>query len=67
MTPQRQQEIAFMILKQRFRDQGIDISSSLPREIGNQAKKIDIETEEAMEFAEITIRELVDEVLTPKS
>ncbi|MEX2515021.1 MAG: hypothetical protein WD335_02755 [Candidatus Paceibacterota bacterium] len=66
MTEQRQQEIALMLLKQRFRDQGINISSSLPEEIGDQAKKIGIETKEAMEFAEITTRELMNEVFTSK-
>lgn len=67
MTEKRQEEIALMLVKQRYKDQGINISTNLPEEIGNQAKKIGVTTEEAMKFAEILTRELVDEVFTLKS
>ena len=63
MDKKRQGEIAFLLLKQKLRETGIRLSAKAKtdREIGNTAKSIGIDIEEAMEFAEIIIREMVDE------
>ncbi len=57
----RKGQIAFAYLKNNLREKGIRITPDLRREVGNTAKAIDISIEEAMEFTEDIIRELVEE------
>ena len=63
----RQGEIALLLLKQHARDEGIRFKKDFQRGVHNVAKSIGIKKEEAMEFAEIIIREIVDEAFAPKA
>jgi len=63
MTQERRGQIALLVLKEKMRREGVKVSSSMRREIGNGAKCIGIPMEEASEFAKIMILELVDEAL----
>ena len=61
MDEKRRGEIAVMCVRQKFMENGIRLSSNFRREIGNTAKQIGISTEEAMEFVEGFVRELIKE------
>ena len=61
MKEQRRGEIAVMCVRQKFMENGIRLSSNFRREVGNAAKQIGISTEEAMEFVEGFVRELIKE------
>lgn len=67
MTEERKGQIALLFLKERLRSGGVSLSANINRDIGNQAKKIDISTEEATEFAEGLVRELVEELFPSRS
>ena len=64
----RQGQIAREVVKFRFRRSGINTLSreEFKRELGDAAKKMSIPLEELLEFAEIIIRELVDELFPRK-
>lgn len=66
LSKQRQGEIALLFLKNKMRKEGISLGQNTRREIGNVAKEIGINTEEAAEFAEIVTREIVDEIFPPQ-
>jgi len=66
MNDVRKGQIAFLYLKEVVREKRIQLSPKIRREAGNTAKKLGISTDEAMEFAEIIVRELVDEVFEKK-
>jgi len=66
MDEKRKGEIALLFLKYKLRRDGIRVGQNTKREIGNTAKDIGITTDEAVEFAELMTRELVDEVFAPK-
>lgn len=66
MTPERQGQIALKFLKKKLRDEGVRLTQNTRREIGNVAGAIGISIEEAMEFAEILVRELVEETFSTK-
>lgn len=66
MDEKRKGEIALLFLKYKLRRDGVRVGQNTKREIGNTAKDIGITPEEAMEFAEIMTRELVDETFAPK-
>jgi hypothetical protein len=57
----RKGQIAFLFLKQQLRERGVRITPNFRREIGNISKAIGVSAKEAMEFAEIIVRELVEE------
>ena len=57
----RKGQIAFLYLKHKIREEGVRLTPNLRRQAGNTAKAIGISTEEAMEFAENIVRELVEE------
>lgn len=57
----RKGQIALLLFKQRMREEGIRIKPNMRREVANEAKKIDIPVEEAMEFLEEISREMFDE------
>ena len=58
----RKNQIAFLFLKQQLRERGVRITPNFRREIGNISKSIGVPNKEAMEFAEIIVRELVEEM-----
>ena len=64
MDKKRKGEIAYLFLKRQMQKKGIPLNQNLKREIGNEAKSIGIDGNEAVEFTEILIRELVDDLFT---
>lgn len=66
LSKERQGEIALIYLKDKMRREGIKLSSSSRRDIGDTAKKLNIPVEEATEFAEILVREIVEETFPKK-
>ena len=60
MTEERKGQIALLVLKKQLREEGIRLKGDIRRQIGDNAKKIGISTDEAMEFSESLVRELVD-------
>ncbi|KKT00334.1 MAG: hypothetical protein UW07_C0024G0007 [Candidatus Nomurabacteria bacterium GW2011_GWF2_43_8] len=62
MDPKRQGEIALLFFKMKLREQGIKVAPALLRQLGNTAKTLGISINEASEFVEMMVRELVDEV-----
>ncbi len=66
MTEERKGQIALLLLKDRLRNEGVRLKPDMKREIGNQATKIDVPIEEAMQFVEELVRELVEEVFPPR-
>ena len=67
MDEKRRGEIAVMVVRQKFAENGIRLSSDFRRDAGNAAKKIGISIEEAMEFAEGFVRELVEQTFGHKA
>ena len=64
----RKGQIALLYLKNNVREEGVRLTPNMKRQIGNTAKAIGISVEEAMEFAEIMVRELVEETFAkPKN
>lgn len=61
ISTQRQGEIALAYLKARIRREGVTIKPGMNRAIANEAKNLGITTEEAGEFAEMLVREVVEE------
>jgi hypothetical protein len=57
----RKGQIALLYLKNKLREEGVRLNPNLRRQVGNTAKVIGIPFEEAMEFAETMVRELVEE------
>ena len=66
MDEARRGQIALLYLRNKLREEGVRFSPNMSRQIGNTAKAIGISVEEAKEFAEIIVRELVEESF-PKS
>jgi len=64
MDDVRRGQIALLFLKHRLREKGVRLTSDFKREIGNIAKTVGISIEEAMEFAEFIVCELVEETFT---
>jgi len=62
----RKRQIALLFLKNKVRGEGVRLTFNMKRQIGNTAKAIGISVEEATEFAEIMIRELVEKAFGPK-
>lgn len=67
MTEERKEQIALLFLKRKLRDSGIRLKPDMKRKIGNEAKELGITTEEAMEFVEGLVREMVEQVFPPRS
>ncbi len=57
----RKGQIALAYLKNKLREEGIRLTPNFRRQIGNTAKSIGIPIEEAVEFAEGMVRDLVEE------
>lgn len=62
MDEKRKGEIALMYLKRKLRTEGVRLGQNTAREIGNTAKELGLKPEEAKEFAEIMVREIVEEI-----
>ena len=67
MTEERKGQIALLWLKNELRTNGVRLKSDMKREVGNEAKAIGIEIDEAMELTEIIVRELVEECFPRRS
>jgi len=67
MTEERKGQIALLLLKDRLRSEGIRLKPDIKRDIGNQATKIGVPIEEAVQFVEGLVREMVEEVFPPRS
>ncbi|MDP2651039.1 MAG: hypothetical protein Q8O98_00430 [bacterium] len=65
MSKERQGEIAILFLKNKLRKDGIRLTN-IKRRINSEASEIEISAKEAGEFAELMIRELVDEAFDGK-
>ena len=61
MTDQRKGEIAIIVVKYRFGQNGIYLSSGARRDIGNLVKDTGIQTEELMEFFKVIFGEMTQE------
>ena len=57
----RKGQIALAYIKNKIRKEGIHLMPNLQLQAGDTAKDIGISTEEAMEFAEGILHELVEE------
>ena len=62
----RKGQIALAYLKNKLREEGVRLTPNLRRQAGNTAKTIGISSEEAMEFVEGIVRELVEETFAKK-
>ncbi len=67
MTEERKGQIALLLVKARFKDEGIRLKPYMKRDIGNFAKKIGIPADELIQFVEELTREMVEEVFPPRS
>jgi len=67
MTEERKGQIALLIVRAKFRDDGLRLKPDLKRELANTAKKIGVPPEEFLLFAETLIREAVAEVFPPRT
>jgi len=68
LTKERKGELAWIFLKEKVGKQGIRLSpNEFKREIGNEAKKMGVDVEEAVDFIELFVRELVDEMFPKRS
>jgi hypothetical protein len=66
LSQERQGEIAYATLKYIMAQRGFNLSAGSKREIDNIAKAIGVSREEAAEFAEKIVREVVDEIFPLK-
>ncbi len=67
LTKERKGEIALLYLKAKFQDEGIRLKPDMRRQIGNEAAKIGIKPEEAEQFVEELVREMVEKIFPPRS
>ena len=61
MNEIRKGQIALLFVKYQLCEKGVRLTPNFRREIGNGAKTIGVPIEEAMEFVESIIREMVEE------
>jgi hypothetical protein len=61
ISKQRQGELALMYLKNKLRHEGVTIKPNMQRQAANEAKELGISPEEAAEFAEMLVRDIVEE------
>lgn len=62
LTEEEMGKIALAVLREQIRKDGVRLNDGLKREIGAQAKKMDIPLDKAMAFIERLVREAVDDV-----
>ena len=66
LTKERKGEIALLYLKAKFQDEGIRLKPDMRRQIGSDAAKIGIKAEEAEQFVEELVREMVEKIFPPR-
>lgn len=66
ISKERQGELALMYLKDKLRNEGFTVKANMQRQTAQQAKQLGISPEEAAEFAEMLVREIVDEAFPKK-
>lgn len=64
MDDARKGQIALLLVKNALRVKGVRLIPNFKREVGSEAKAIGITVDEAMDFMESIIRELVEEVFS---
>lgn len=62
MDEARKEQIALLYLKRMIREESMGLTSDMKLQFGNISKAIGISIEEATEFSEIMVRELVEEI-----
>jgi hypothetical protein len=67
MDDVRKGQLAILFLKHQLREKGVRLTPYFRRELGNVAKEIGVPLDEATQFVEIIVRELVDEVFAKKA
>ena len=67
MDVARRNEIAYLFLKYKLKREGAHVCPNFRRDVGSTAATIGISFEEALEFVEPVIRELVDETFVKKN
>jgi len=67
MDRQRRNQIAYLLVKSRFQDEGIRLKPDMKRDIGNQAKKIGVPADELAQFVEELTNEMVEQIFHPRS
>lgn len=63
MDTKRQGEIALLYLKDKLQSDGLKIQPDMRRQVLATARKLGISPEEAIEFAEILVRDFVEKGL----
>ena len=66
MKKKRQGEIALLALKQDLRQKGIHLGPMKKKDWRKKAENLGVSPNEALEFAEIIVKEMVDEIFPPK-
>jgi hypothetical protein len=66
LSQERKGEIALLYVRNMLYRDGIKLSQETQREIVNKSKQIGVSVEEATEFAEEMVRDLVEKVFPPK-
>jgi len=67
VTEERKGQIALLLVRDRFRNDGVRLKPDMRRDIGNTAKKIGVPVDELVEFVGGITREMVDEVFPSTS
>jgi len=66
ISKERQGELALLFLKHKLQTDGVRLSPTIHRDIGNAAKALGIPVNEATEFVEIIVREHVEKTFPKK-
>ncbi len=60
LAPERQGEIALLLIKSHLRKKGLKLNQETRREIGNVGKEIGVSLEELLEFMRPLVEEITD-------
>ncbi|MBU1045698.1 hypothetical protein KJ616_01090 [Patescibacteria group bacterium] len=63
LTPEREGQIALIVVKNRMEKEGVMINKSTRRELGNLAKETGIDISELLELTRKFVLEMVDKYL----
>ncbi|MEI6650278.1 MAG: hypothetical protein WCL23_02455 [Candidatus Moraniibacteriota bacterium] len=64
LSKERKGEIAYVLIGLKLKREGLRLTPSFKREMGDIAKEVDIPFEELLQFTEEITRKLVDEIFT---
>ena len=67
LTNERKGQIALILVKDRFRNDGLRLKPDMTRQIYSDASRLGIPGIEMVQFAEELVRELVEEVFPPST